>query len=289
MKSERPSLTALTVCLMRAREALRPEPVRVLNDPYARRFLPWTWRLALRGAGDRLSQIEARYPGASSGLSTYVVARHRFIDDALREALAGGVEQVVLLGAGYDSRAWRFADLLGGRRVYEVDHPATAARKRRILARGGDWPAVDRVQVDCDFAAQDFAERLLAEGFRRGRPTFFVWEGVSMYLSRAAIRSTLTRIEALGGPGAWLAMDFDYLPDGGDLRHTLWRSSPGLLHAIGEPVTFFLHPEEAPPFLRASGFDVVDLADPDELARRYVRDGRAPSPIMYVLTARAPS
>jgi methyltransferase (TIGR00027 family) len=289
VKDERPSITALTVCFMRAREHAVPADRRILDDPFAQHFLTTSWSLALRLAGDRVSRLEARFPDWFSGLSTYVVARHRFIDDAVREALAAGVEQLVLLGAGYDSRPWRFAAELAGKRVFEVDHPATAARKRRVLARHTDWPAVDRVQVDCDFSRQDFAERLRAEGFRVGAPTFFVWEGVSMYLSREVIRGTLARIDALGGPGTWLSMDFDFLPDGSSVRQTLWRSTPGLLHAVGEPVTFFLHPEEAPPFLRASGFEVTDLADPEELTRRYVTDGRAPSPIMYVLTARTPS
>lgn len=286
MQEERPSVTALAVCFMRAREQALPDDRRILDDPYARHFLTRSWTLGLSLAGDRVARLESRFPGLTSGLSTYVVCRHRFIDDALRTALAEGVEQLVLLGAGYDSRPWRFAEALRGRRVFEVDHPATAARKRRILTHHRRWPEVDRVQVDCDFATQDFAERLRAEGFREGAPTFVVWEGVSMYLSRDTIRSTLSRIRALGGPGTWLSMDFHYLPDGSGVRHTLWRSSPGLLHAIGEPVTFFLHPEEAGPFLQASGFAVHDLATPADLERRYVRDGRAVSPVMYVLTAR---
>ncbi len=286
MKEERPSVTALTVCFMRAREASVPVAQRILDDPFAHHFLTRTWKLGLRAAGDRVARLEARFPGLSSGLSTYVVSRHRFIDDALEKALADGVEQVVLLGAGYDSRAWRFAPALAGKRVFEVDHPATAARKRAVLAHHPKWPTVDRVQVDCDFSTQDFADRLRACGFREGAPTFVVWEGVSMYLSREVIRSTLARIAALGGRGTQLAMDFDFLPDGSGVRDSLWRSTPGLLHALGEPVTFFLHPEEAPAFLGVSGFRVDDLATPDELVRRYVRDGRPVSPIMYVLLAR---
>jgi methyltransferase (TIGR00027 family) len=286
VKEERPSVTALSVCFMRAREQGVAASARILDDPFARHFLTRTWKVGLSIAGTRLSRLEAAFPDGFPGLSTYVVCRHRFIDDALGKALSEGIEQVVLLGAGYDSRAWRFASALAGKRLFEVDHPATAARKRRVLSRHSDWPAVDRVQVDCDFSTQDFAVRLQETGFRPGVPTFFVWEGVSMYLSREVIRGTLSRIQALGGPGSQLAMDFDFLPDGSGVRETLWRSTPGLLHALGEPVTFFLHPEEAPGFLLTSGFRVVDLADPGELTRRYVRDGRPVSPIMYVLLAR---
>lgn len=286
MKEERPSVTALAVCFMRAREQGIPEAERVLDDPYARTFLTPSWKVGL-SVGARVPRVEASFPGWFPGLSTYVVCRHRFIDDALRSALAGGAEQVVLLGAGYDARPWRFAELLQGRRLFEVDHPATAARKRRIVAKQARWPAVDRVQVDCDFARQDFAERLLAEGFRPGVRTCFVWEGVSMYLSREVIRATLAKLVALGGPGSRVAVDFLFLPDGPGFRETLWRSTPGLLHLLGEPVTFFLHPEEAPAFLASCGFEVLDLAEPAALAARYVRDGRPVSPIMYVASAQA--
>jgi methyltransferase (TIGR00027 family) len=283
-----PSVTALSVCFMRAREQKVTAALRILDDPYAARFLTPSWQIALSLAGARVTRLEARFPDAFPGLSTYVVARHRFIDDALTAALARGeVAQLVLLGAGYDSRAFRFAEALAaaGARVFEVDHPATGRRKRKVVEKG-DFPAVDVVRVDCDFATQDFGDRLLAEGFVRGAPTFVVWEGVSMYLGRGTIRATLARIRELTAPGSWLAMDYLFLPDAPSVRGTLWRSSPSLLHLLGEPVTFFLHPEESGAFLSASAFDLVDLATPAVLSERYA-PGRSMSPAMYVLTARS--
>ena len=131
----------------------------------------------------------------SPGLTAYVLTRHRFIDDRLRRALAGDVRQLVLLGAGYDSRAYRFAPELAGRPVFEVDFPATSRRKSRILSRRAETlPRVDVRRVEIDFEVDSLAARLREAGFRSGRRTFFVWEGVSMYLTRAAVKDTLATI-----------------------------------------------------------------------------------------------
>jgi O-methyltransferase involved in polyketide biosynthesis len=107
-----------------------------------------------------------------------------------------------------------------------------------------------------------------------------------MYLPRAAVKDTLTRIRQLGGPGALVAMDYWYLVDSPDLLSTAYRMSPNLLHLLGEPVVFSLHPEDAYPFMERVGFQILDLADHEELRRRFVRDGRHIYPGNYVVEAR---
>src|SRR5215510_14452541 len=185
-----PSQTAEAVCLMRAMEQRRPAGERILGDPYAKLFLNRLARAALASweASGALGAAAARL---SPGLAAYIVTRHRFIDDCLRRALARSVEQLVLLGAGYDSRAYRFAGALKGRPVFEVDFPATSRRKARIVARaGGQLPSADVRAVEIDFATDSLEQRLREAGFRARRPCFFVWEGVSMYLTRDAVKAT---------------------------------------------------------------------------------------------------
>src|SRR5262249_43732412 len=123
----RPSQTAEVVCLMRASDQRRPSAERILDDPYARWFLGPMSRAALASweASGRGGKLAERL---SPGLTAFVLTRHRWIDDCLRRALARDVEQVVLLGAGYDTRAYRFASELAGRPVFEVDFPATSRR-----------------------------------------------------------------------------------------------------------------------------------------------------------------
>ena len=107
-----------------------------------------------------------------------------------------------------------------------------------------------------------------------------------MYLSREAVKMTLGSLHALCAPGSVLAMDFWHMLDGPDVRATLHRMSPHLLHLVGEPVTFGIHPEDVGGLLASRGWQLEDLADAAELARRYVRDGRRLYPPSYLVRAR---
>jgi methyltransferase (TIGR00027 family) len=280
-----PSQTAEAVCLMRATEQQRRAAERILDDPYAKLFLGRFSRAALLSweASGTLGHLAARL---SPGLAAYVLTRHRFIDDRLRDALAGNVAQLVLLGAGYDSRAYRFADELAGRPVFEVDFPATSRRKARILARAADpLPRPDVRRVEIDFETDSLADRLRAAGFRKGARTFVVWEGVSMYLTRAAVKATLTTIRAIAAARSELAMDCWYFLDSPGLLTSAYRMSANLLSLLGEPVAFGIHPEDVGPFLARLGYRIRDLADAPELERRYIRDGRRVVPGNYLVHA----
>ena len=286
MISNRPSQTAETVCLMRATDQRRPPSERIVDDPYAKLFLGPMMRAALSswevaGAVGRLAE---RY---SPGLTTFVLARHRYIDDRLWRALRGErVAQVVLLGAGYDSRAYRFASELRGRPVFEVDFPATGRRKDRITARHRKaFPAANVSRIETDFQTQKLSDQLVKGGFEPEARTFFVWEGVSMYLTRDAVKGTLTTMQELGGRGSELAMDFWYYLDQPSLLATVYRASTSFLSLLGEPITFGIHPEDAVPFLSRLGFRTLDVADASALEERYVTDRRRVAPGMYLVHA----
>jgi methyltransferase (TIGR00027 family) len=299
MIPSRPSRTAEAVCFMRATDQARPPEERILDDVYASWFL---------GGFSRTRLGTGRLAGAIlPNLTTFVLTRHRYMDERLLAALgaprksgAVGVvgtadvrpppvvaEQVLILGAGYDMRAHRFADAIGGRPVFEVDYPSTADRKARLLA-GKPLPPVDKRAVAIDFQKDALADVLVAAGLRPGAPTFVVWEGVSMYLTRAAVKATLTTLRGLLGPGSRLTADFWQYLDAPDLAATAHRVSAGLLHILGEPVTFALHPEEAPGFFARLGWSTVDVADAAELERRYVPDGRRVYAANYVVTVELP-
>lgn len=280
-----PSQTAEAVCLMRATEQRRAAQERIVDDPYAKLFLGRLSRAALASwdVSGKLGEFAARL---SPGMAAYVLTRHRFIDDCLRRALARDVGQLVLLGAGYDSRAYRFAAELDGRPVFEVDFPATSRRKARILARRADsLPPVDVRRIEVDFETDSLAECLREAGFRPRVRSFVVWEGVSMYLTRSAVKATLTTLHAIGAPRSELAMDFWYLLDAPDLVTSAYRMSANLLSLLGEPVTFGIHPEDVGPFLARLGYRMRDLADTSELERRYIHDGRRVLPGNYLVHA----
>ena len=268
--------------LARAGEAKRPEADRIIDDPYARRFLRPSGRAALAAWNS---------VGPASGLldrlgSAFVACRHRFIDDHLLTALDAGAEQVVLLGAGYDARAYRFCEQLAGRPVFEVDLAATSRRKAGIIERNRQhFPDANVHRVEIDFETQTLQDTLTAAGFTRGARTFVVWEGVIMYLTRVAIKGTVNALYELCGPGSRLAMDCWFLVDSPGPLGTARRAAPGAIALIGEPVTFAMHPEDMPDFLRRLEFAVVDLADAAELEKRYCTDGRSVEPSMFVVCA----
>jgi methyltransferase (TIGR00027 family) len=281
----RPSLTAEAVTIARALEHLKPEAERIVDDPWAHLFLSAPARGALTAWSRSLSARLLRRLGPSG--TTYVPLRHRFIDDHLSAALVRGAEQVVLLGAGYDTRAYRFADQLDGRPVFEVDlAPISRAKAATIERHADEFPNANVVRVEIDFETQTLGDVLTQHGFATGARTFFTWEGVPMYLTRAAVTATLAGIHDLGGPGSQLAHDMWYLVDDPGLLGTARRVVPGALSLIGEAVTFAVHPEDYEAFLGRQGFRLVDCAHARELQARYAPEARAVlDDSMYVLCA----
>jgi methyltransferase (TIGR00027 family) len=281
----RPSLTAEAVTMARALEHLKPAPERLIDDPWAHLFLSAPARRALAAWSGSLTGRVLRRLGATG--TTYVPLRHRFIDDHLTEALDGGAAQIVLLGAGYDTRAYRFADRLGGRPVFEVDLAAISSAKAATIAQHADaLPEANVVRIEIDFEREALGDVLPDHGFTVGAPSFFVWEGVPMYLTRAAVTSTLDAVHDLGGDGSQIAHDMWHLVDDPGLLGTARRGAPGALSLIGEPVTFGVHPEDYEHLLGRHGFRLVDLALASELKDRYAP--ATPAVVddsMYVLVA----
>ena len=286
-ETDRPSATAQWTTLGRALELHRPAAQRIVSDDYAPAFLTAAGRAALRGLviGGPAVRLAERHEAA--GLSAYALCRHRFIDDHLAGALTDGIEQLLILGAGYDSRAYRFADALAGRPVSEVDLAPLSRRKASIVAAHPELfghTAIRRVEID--FRTESLPERLLASGFAVGVRTFVVWEGVSPYLSAEAVSATLVTLQEICGPGSVLAMDFFHHVGGTHPLDTIRRVGVRAIRLIGEPVTFALPPDSAPDFLGAHGFAISDLAEGAQLAARFSTADRPTDRSLYVLAAR---
>jgi len=271
--------------MARAVEHLKPSAERVVDDPWAQYFLSSAARRTLAMWSDSVTGRVLRRLGPTG--TTYVPLRHRFIDEHLTEALDAGVSQVVLLGAGYDTRAYRFADQLDGRPVFEVDlAPISRAKAATIAKHGDEFPDANVVRVEIDFESQALTDVLSDAGCAVGDATFFVWEGVPMYLTRAAVKATLDAVHQLGGAGSKIAHDMWYLVDDPGPLGTARRTAPGALSLIGEPVTFGVHPEDYQDFMRRHGFQIVDLALASELQARYAPEARAMvDDSLYVLCA----
>ena len=264
MQPTRTSRTAEAMALFRALETARPPGVRLFADPLAAGFLPPGLRLlaraaALPGLGALLRRyLERRFPGAlSSG-----VARTRLIDDWASAHIASGARQIVLLGAGFDARAWRLA-AFAGLPVFEVDHPATAAEKRRRLAAAGRV-----VSVTLDFDRETLPEALARAGFDPQQPTLAIWEGVTNYLSADAVAAI---IDWAGRLAAGSAVIFTYVD-----RSVL--SDPGRFFgaarvlrevaATGEPWIFGFDPARLPRYLDERGLRLLEDLGADQYRAR---------------------
>lgn len=194
--------TAAAIARIRADEALVPEAERLFSDPYAALFV----------AADPAPEVTERMLSVPY-IRESVRLRTRFIDDAVRAALAEGIRQVVILGAGFDCRGLRLGEIEDdGATVFEVDFAFQLETKESILARAGVRLPAHLGRVACDFADPGFdaalAVDLAAAGFRCGSGAIFVLEGVIGYLEDAAIEKSLRFVASAGGPGTRLVLNY---------------------------------------------------------------------------------
>jgi methyltransferase (TIGR00027 family) len=195
--------TAFSIAVVRAEEALRPEGDRLFDDPYASFFA---------AAGADAAESTQRFldlPFFREG----VRLRTRYIDDAVREGLKAGLDQIVLLGAGFDARGLRMPEIAARRAsVYEIDIPDQLERKRAVLKSAGVKLPAGLAYVPFDFDAPDFASSLTSalegKGFRTGEGALFVWEGVIGYIDDVAIDQSLRFMASAGGARSRVVFTF---------------------------------------------------------------------------------
>ena len=267
------SRTAEYNALFRALESSLPARRRLFADPLARRFLAWPLALVTRlAAVPGLRElvpwfIDYRWPGVRSS----VVARTRLIDDAIAASLGAHTEQLVILGAGFDTRSYRLPGL-HGITVFEVDHRDTQATKRRVLERALSAPPKHVRFVATDFNQRDLASAMTAAGYRESARTFFLWEGVTNYLTEAAVDSTL-RWCSRASPGSLLLFTYVH-------RDILTRPSQFIgtqrlfasLQRTGEQFTWGIEPEKLPEFLAGRGLCLESDVGAAEYRERYFDD-----------------
>ena len=272
MKTSQASRTAEYNALFRAIEAARPAKDRLFTDPLAQGFLGPSLRSVAALARVPLLRplitryIDQRWPGSRPS----VIARTRYIDNQLVQALQTGIEQVVVLGAGFDTRAYRLLPGVERSRFFEVDHPSTLAVKRRSLQQmlGALPKQVSFVEID--FNQQSLTDVLEEAGFDATQRAFFLWEGVTNYLTAQAVDTTLRSV-ALAAPGSVLL--FTYIHQGvldGSFQFLGSRQITSLLRRLSEPWTFGLDPATLRDYLEARGLQLLDDVGSLEYRARYM-------------------
>jgi len=259
MQEGQPSQTALGAAFHRAAHQVL-EGGNIFFDPLATRIL-----------GDDLEAAVGRAQNDPSlrTLRLFIAIRTRFAEDSLAASIEGGVRQVVVLGAGLDTYAYR-ASPPDGVRVFEVDHPATQAWKRQRLAEVGISIPRHLTYAPVDFERESLAEGLGAVGFDSAQPTFFTWLGVVAYLMPETVFSTLGFIARLPG-GAQVVFDYRNPPDPTDDAETTAARErlAARVASVGEPFRCFFETDELHARLKALGFTEIEDLGPELILERY--------------------
>jgi methyltransferase (TIGR00027 family) len=268
MLEKEPSRTALAAATHRAAHQIL-EHGRIFADPLA---------LPILGQSPSAVARDAEAHPARRGMRAFIAARSRFAETMLEAGVAErGVTQLVVLGAGLDTFAYRnpLADRL---RVFEVDHPATQAWKRHRLGDAGIAIPDSVVYAPVDFERDALLDGLAAAGFDPARRTFFMWLGVVPYLTREAIDGTLAVIGGLPG-GAEVV--FDYADPPGALAveaRAAHQDRADRVAALGEPWLSYFEPPALHALLGDLGFTGIEDLGPPALAARYWPGAKGPFP-----------
>jgi methyltransferase (TIGR00027 family) len=270
-------MTAIGIAIVRGIESEKPEGQRICYDPYARQFVsPFLYKFVR--FFDKIGYSEVKGPGVMG----FLTVRERHIDEYLKIQLANGLEQLIILGAGLDARAYRFDELKNGVKIFEVDHPASQATKLEKLKQlFGSQPA-HVTYVGIDFNTQRFDQRLFESGYDEHLKTLFIWQGVTQYLMPEALDSTLAFIAEHSGPGSTVIFDYMYptLLDGtikrgevANMRSKRWVSN--------EMMTFGIPEGKIIEFLEQRGFTQVQDADAKYLHATYFTGENAKRTVAY--------
>ena len=265
MRKNQTSMTALGIAVLRAVESEKPEGERICFDPYARRFLPG-WFYHMMRFFIQTGYAEWR----GKGVVGFLAARERYIDDYLAGCLQTGIDQLVILGAGYDSRAYRLFAEGAAVRVFEVDHPAMQPAKQAGVRKiYGRLPGHVRY-VAVDFNQQALGDCLAAHGYDPRARTVFIWQGVTHYLEAHAIDSTLSFIALNAAPGSGVI--FDYIDKAlltGPSDHGEVKNMERYRGITGEALRFGIPGEQIQSFLIQRGFQQVQNIRSEDLKALY--------------------
>jgi len=260
MKIVGESFAGVATAATRVIELYVPEEVRLFDDPFALKLLPWGWQVVFRLVylpGLRsvvLSLRERRMPGSLGS----ILCRTRYIDDVLERLLGCGLDQVVILGAGFDTRAYRIAGM-DQVQVFEVDLPGTRKLKHKRLEKVLGAVPGNVTLIGMDFDHENLADTLSAAGFKVGVRTLFIWEGVTQYITAEAVNNTLETVAAVSGVGS--AIVFTYVPRGlidGTDRPEWFEPFLTFAEKVGSPFINGLDRAELEPYLADRGLRLIE-------------------------------
>lgn len=269
---ERPSKTAELVAAARARHIQITSPP-VFEDRLAHTMCGPFWRTVLSSRLLSTLVIDGLLRNVKPVVPV-ILTRARFGEDSAETAVDAGLEQYVIVGAGYETFAMRRTDLMNRLTVYELDQAATQEAKLRRMSEAGIKEPEGVRYVQCDLNVETLQDALGRAGFDEGRPAMFSWFGVTYYLELDTIRKTLSDIAANMAPGSTVMFDYladlDTVPDGSKQLH---RRCANFVARRGEPWLSSFNPPELPGILNELGYSDIENLEPGMVGDRYWSSG----------------
>jgi len=271
---EGPSKMAEGIAMQRFAESSKDEDERICYDPYAIHFInPEIVEFGIKHPEEAKAKIEAM-ENQLPGLSSSIIARVRYFDDIVKESIGDGLQQLVILGAGYDTRSYRIEGLDEKVKVFEADHPNTQNfKKEKIIEIFGSLP--DHVTyVPIDFETQKLGQMLFENGYNESLKTLFIMEGLIMYIPPEAVDETLNFIVNKSGKGSQII--FDYYPESvvdGTTALAVGQNIRNFLIQMGEPLQFGIKEGTIGKFLSSYGFSKINDVTSTDYKKAYF-DGK---------------
>jgi methyltransferase (TIGR00027 family) len=266
----RASKTADITCGCRAVSYVEDDPFLKGNDWVAPKLLPRQLQLIIRTRVGR--RLISRLMGPD-GMYEWVIARTRYVDDVFKHAASERFAQILIFGAGFDSRAVRFQAELKEARIFELDAVTTQTMKISQYRKRGIELPVNLTFVAINFEKETVAERLKAAGFLLGSKTLVLLEGVLQYLNPSAVDTTLTTIMNYVGTGSWMIFDYAHSAalqtEGSNAGDIKLRKG---LAKYGESWQFGLSEDEVGAFLLKYCFKMIDRKNPRQLEEVYFKN-----------------
>jgi len=267
---EGPSQMAEGIAMQRFAESSKGENERICYDPYAVHFIrPEIIEFGKKHpeeAKELIENTERLFPGLSSS----IMARVRYFDDFVKKSIEDGLKQIVILGAGYDTRAYRIEELKENVNIFEMDHPNTQGFKiEKIKEIFGSTPE-NVVYVPVDFEKEKIGEKLIENGFISSKKTLFILEGLVMYIPPESVAETFLFITENSAKGSTVI--FDYYPKSvvdGTCKLEIGQNIRNHLIKIGEPLQFGIKEEEMENFLKEFGFSSIENVTSEDYKKAY--------------------
>jgi methyltransferase (TIGR00027 family) len=288
METMKASRSAGIIAAHRAIESSKKSEERICYDPFAGRFLPPGFTVI--GESDIPEETALNlFKNLVPGFHEFFIARTRYIDDYLTKFINNGLEQLVILGAGFDSRAYRFDELKNNVKIFEVDHPATQSVKKEKLKEIFQMLPDHVTYVPVDFQKENLQSCLSENGYDRHLTTVFIWEGVTMYIDLEAIEETLLFVSQNTGKGSAVIFDYTYheVVSGGYDRKEA-REWLKITEKSAEPLLFGIRKSQTEKFLYERKFCNICNITSEYFNNTYfvgANAGRESTPILAIAHA----